>query len=278
MKRAFIAILLLVSGLEAEGVKKAFIVKAEPLRKGSISEYVHVYGRVIAKNTGYVISPMPGKLIKYTKKQGSFFKKDEPVAYVDRNIPGVKTKPLVIKAPFDGILAITYAHEGDMVAQTKPIALFYSKDFYIEASVSSALIGKIKEGKSCLIGAEGKKGKGIVESVSFGVDPQMGMGKIRVRVTEKKNLIPGEIVSLSIATKTSSNVFIVPLESVVKREGKTVVFVEENGRAKMIPVKPGIVSGDRIEVYSPDLKEKDMVITLGAFGLSDGDKVEVQGK
>lgn len=278
MRRLVFVMIVLVQSAFAQNAKEAFRVKTETLKKGNISEYVHIYGKVIAKHTGYVVSPMPGKLIKYTKEQGSFFKKDEPVAYVDRNIPGMKTNPLVIKAPFDGILAITYAHEGDMVGGTNPLALFYSKDFYIEANVSASLITKIKKGSECVIGAKGEKGKGIVESVSFGVDPNMGFGIVKVKVTQNKGLVPGEIVNLSISTKREKDVFVVPLEAVVKRGNKYYIFAYENGSAKMIPVKVGIINADRAEVSSPILRDGMDVITVGAQGLHDGEKVEIKEK
>ena len=271
----FLMMVLVGSAFAAKGVS---VVKTEPLKRQNISAYVHVYGKVMAKHTGYVVSPMPGKLIRYTKKQGSFFKKDEPVAYVDRNIPGIKTNPLVIKAPFDGILAITYSHEGDMVAQTKPIALFYSKDLYIEANVGSSLLKKIKNGAPCIIGAKGEKGKGIVESVSFGVDPMRGMGKIKVNVLKNKGLIPGEVVSLSVSTNSMKNVFVVPLEALVERNGSFFVFVNDSGKAKMIPVNVGIISADKAGVSSSILKEGMEIITVGASGLEDGDKVKTQEK
>ncbi len=267
---------LMATALFAQKDRVAFRVNTVLLKKSSISEYVHAYGRVVTGKMGYVFSPMPGKLMNYTKKQGSFFKKDEPVAYVDRNIPGVKTKPLVIKAPFDGILAITYAHEGDMVAQTRPLALFYSKDKYIEVDATSFMISRVKKGDECIIGAKGEKGRGIVESVSSGVDPMAATGKIKIKVTEGKNLVPGDVISVSIAVKKANNVFVVPLESIVERENAHYIFIVENDKAKKVPVKPGIVSGNMVEIEGRALREGQRVITLGAAGLYDGAPVEVE--
>ena len=269
-------VLVMVTALFAQKDRVAFKVKTVTLEKKSISEYVHAYGKVVTGKMGYVFSPMPGKLIRYTKKQGSFFKKDEVVAYVDRNIPGVKTKPLLIKAPFDGILAITYAHEGDMVAQTKPVALFYTKDMYIEIDATSDIISRIKTGEECILGSKGKRGKGIVESVSFGVDPMAAMGKIKIKVVKGRKLIPGDVVSVSIAVRKADGVFVVPLESVVEREGKYYVFAYEGGKAKKIPIKLGIVSGNMAEIESGELKEGERIVTLGAAGLYDGAPVEVE--
>ncbi len=276
MKRALILWLIALQGmLFAGNVKEPFKVKAVRLKKGNISEFVHVYGRVITSKMGYVISPMPGKLMKYTKKEGSFFKKDEPVAYVERTIPGVKTKPLVVKAPFDGILAVTYVHEGDMVSQTKPLALFYSKTLYIEADVTQDILKKVRRNAPCILGPRGEKGKGVVESVSYGVDPLTTMGKIRIRVTNYRGILPGEPVGVSISTKISQNTYIVPLSAIVKRDGRTFVFAYENGIAKQIEVKVGVMSGDRVEIKGNGLRENMMVITRGAAGLYNNAPVEL---
>ena len=273
MKRFFI-LLMMVSVLFAEGGKEAFKVRMVNLKRGNIYEYVHVYGRVVTDKMGYIVTPMPGKLIKFTKKEGSYYRKDEPVAYVDRNIPGVKTKPLVVKAPFDGILAITYAHVGDMVSQAKPLALFYSRNLYVEANVTSDIIKKVKRNSLCILGAKGSKGRGVVESVSYGVDPMGGMGKIRIRVITYRDLIPGEPVSVSISTNASKNTYIVPLSAIVRRSGKTYVFIYENGKAKKIEVHEGIVSGNMVEINGESLREGMSIITRGAAGLYDGAPVK----
>ncbi len=276
MKRAFV-LFIMVGMLFAEGKskKEPFKVEAVRLKKGSVYSYVHVYGKVVTEKMGYVISPMPGKLMKFTKKEGSFFLKDEPVAYVDRNIPGVKTKPLVVKAPFDGILAITYAHEGDMVSQTKPLALFYSKNMYVEVDASSDIIKMVKKNSPCVLGARGEKGKGVVESVSYGVDPMGGMGKIRIKVTSYRGILPGEVVSVSISTGSSENTYVVPLSALVKRNGKEFIFTYENGKAKKVEVNVGIVSGDKVEISGRNLKEGMLVVTRGAAGLYDNAPLEI---
>lgn len=260
----------------AKQSERAFGIKVVTLRKGNISKFVPLYGQVLSKKMGYVFTPMPGKLLRFTKKEGDFFKKDEIIAYVDRNIPGVRTQPLVIKAPFDGIMAITYAHEGDLVSQAKPLALFYSKEKYIEVVTVSSNLSQIKRGMECILGVKGEKGRGIVESVSYGVDPMTKTGKIRIKVIKDNGLILGDIISVSIAIKKMSDVFVVPLESVVEEDGVYYVFSVDGGRAKSIPVRIGIISENRVQISGKGLKEGQKIVTRGALGLYDGAVVRIE--
>ncbi len=273
-KKTLLLVVLGVSFLWA-GQKEAFWVEVAKAKKGNLSEYVYTMGKVVSDKAGYVYSPMPGILLRYTKDMGSFYKKDEAVAYVDRNIPGVKTEPLVIKAPFDGILAVKYANEGDMVAQSMPLCLFYSKSLSVDIDASSTLLNKIKKGTKCVIGKDLNLGEGYVSDISYGVDLRQGLGKIKVKLTKYKDLLPGEMVYVGIATSEFKNVVTVPLEAVVNRNGKSFVYLYDNGKAKEVEIEVLGKSGDKAAIKG-QVKDNDTVITKGGMGLYDGAPVKIK--
>jgi len=88
-------------------------------------------------------------------------------------------------------------------------------------------------------------------------------------------LRPGMSCSAEITTREKSNVLVVPIQSVVYREGKEVLFVVEKGVAREKPVKTGIADNVNIEIES-GIEEGETVIT-GSYKvlrtIQDGDKV-----
>ena len=88
-------------------------------------------------------------------------------------------------------------------------------------------------------------------------------------------LRPGMSCSAEITTREKSDVLVVPIQSVVYREGREVVFVVEDGVARERPVKTGIADNVNIEIES-GIEEGETVIT-GSYKvlrtIQDGDKV-----
>ena len=56
------------------------------------------------------------------------------------------------------------------------------------------------------------------------------------------------------------------------------VFKVENGSAVKVPVTIGNKNEDNIEVLSPLFNEKDKIISIGNYGLSDKDLVTIKSK
>jgi hypothetical protein len=75
---------------------------------------------------------------------------------------------------------------------------------------------------------------------------------------------------VNLAEKDSAQ--IVPLTAIVNRNGMDAVFMaNDSGIARLIPVKKGIVDGDKVEVLDPKLSGK--VVTMGNHLLIDGAKI-----
>ncbi|MFP3927567.1 MAG: efflux RND transporter periplasmic adaptor subunit [Desulfobacteraceae bacterium] len=83
-------------------------------------------------------------------------------------------------------------------------------------------------------------------------------------------LKPGMFVRAEIEFEKKPGVTMIPLNAVVKREGKEGVFVADTNKmkARFVPVTLGITYGDRAEVLEPALSGS--VVTLGRHLLEDG--------
>ena len=88
-------------------------------------------------------------------------------------------------------------------------------------------------------------------------------------------LRPGMIARAKFIRKTYENAITVPLFSVLTRNDGRIVFVEEDGVARMHPVEIGFFQGDEVHIVD-GLSEGDRLIVLGQRDLRDGDRVAVQ--
>jgi multidrug efflux pump subunit AcrA (membrane-fusion protein) len=100
---------------------------------------------------------------------------------------------------------------------------------------------------------------------------------VRALLPKDSGLRPGQFVSLRIVTAVHTNCLTVPAESVVTDEsGKSVIALVKNSEAVQMPVQTGLRENGLIEVEAPELKEGDVVVTIGAYGLPEKTKIRVQ--
>jgi multidrug efflux pump subunit AcrA (membrane-fusion protein) len=85
---------------------------------------------------------------------------------------------------------------------------------------------------------------------------------------------PGMFIRAQIEYASKPDVTVIPVGAVVKRNNQEGVFLaeEENEKAKFVPVKIGITSGDLAEVIDPDPFTGN-VVTLGQHLLVDGSPI-----
>jgi RND family efflux transporter MFP subunit len=118
---------------------------------------------------------------------------------------------------------------------------------------------------------------GNVYSVTPYVDRDTMAGTVIVKAENKTRKIkPGMSVKVRIKTAQRKG-FMVPESAVLMGEGKTYIFINDNGAAKRIDVQTGYMEGDRTEITG-NLAEGTEVITEGNFKLYEGAKVSVVRK
>jgi multidrug efflux pump subunit AcrA (membrane-fusion protein) len=100
---------------------------------------------------------------------------------------------------------------------------------------------------------------------------------VRALLPKDSGLRPGQFVSLRIVTAAHTNCLAVPAESVVTDEsGKSVVALVKGDEATQMPVQTGLRENGLVEVEAPELKEGDIVVTVGAYGLPEKTKIRAQ--
>ncbi|MDD8021238.1 MAG: efflux RND transporter periplasmic adaptor subunit [Acidobacteriota bacterium] len=110
------------------------------------------------------------------------------------------------------------------------------------------------------------------------IDPQTDTVLVRVAVPAEAGLTPGKFLRLKIVAEAHENCLAVPVESLVRLEGKETISIVENGVATQQPVVSGFRDGGLVEVSGEGLKEGQTVVTTGAYALPEKVKVKILNK
>jgi RND family efflux transporter MFP subunit len=189
-----------------------------------------------------------------------------------------------MKAPFAGVIASKNAQVGDILnpmmggygpASGVLTLVDYSR-IKIGVEVSQADVLRIRKGQSAAVrvsNGEAKDRSGIVTVVNSTADP-LGK-KFRVEVTADNPdlaLRPGTFGRVLFEINTQDNALLVPQGAVVE---DAFVFTVQGNRVAKKSVILGLRNSSFVEIKN-GLKEGDLVVVEGSFGLADGAEVEVK--
>jgi membrane fusion protein (multidrug efflux system) len=79
---------------------------------------------------------------------------------------------------------------------------------------------------------------------------------------------------VKVILRRSEDALIIPLSAVIDRNGKDIVFIEEDGKAVQVEPVLDIREGDQVSVLK-GLSPGQKVIVIGQHNVSTGDKVSI---
>jgi HlyD family secretion protein len=155
----------------------------------------------------------------------------------------------------------------------------------VRAKVNEIDSIKVKVGQKVKVNGDAinKDYYGIISSIAptavttYAAKGEETTVEILVDLDNSSGLKPGYNVNVSIKTFEKNDTLLLPPQAIQDRNGKSVVFIEENGLAKQHDVTVGISDEKQVEILS-GLKEGTKVIMEASPNLNDGDKVKVNGQ
>jgi RND family efflux transporter MFP subunit len=187
-------------------------------------------------------------------------------------------KGTIIKAPLAGIIQTRsinpseIVHEGDSLFQIGRL-----DKVYVTAAVSEEKIGNVSIGQEAEIVFDAfpnETVRGEVVKIDPGTDPSTKTFKAYVKVDNPDlKYKPGLSAYARLQYRRSA--LTIPKMSVVTRGGESTVFVVENSKAVLRPVKVEPATFGRVAVVD-GLHEGEIVIYYGLLKLKDGDLVQLE--
>lgn len=187
---------------------------------------------------------------------------------------------LKVRAPFSGRVSGRPIQPGTVVAGGTPIArLIGGEGTYFEGEFPASILTQITVGSAVKVTIEGITGSTIIGSV-VAISPSASsvgrLFKARIQIGSNPAIRPGMFARGDVTLKTISGATVVPTGAIVKRGDKSMVFIAQGDKAKLVEVKPGLAKDGFTQVNS--VLPGDNVIVAGQNDLEDGSAIRVGKK
>jgi membrane fusion protein, multidrug efflux system len=199
------------------------------------------------------------------------------VAEAEMRRSRVALEKSTLRSPISGILDRLMVDRGEYVTEGAPVATIVQVDrLKVNVEVPEKDVSFLRAGDQVRVvpaliqGGAAQERAGEVLHLSYKADPATRTYLARVAVDNAEGeLRPGMIVRVGLVRRVLQGVIAVPLYTVVDRAGKKVVFVEEEGVARLRHIGFGPVIGDRV-VITDGLAAGERLIIEGQQFLTDG--------
>jgi len=260
--------------------KDRFLVKTEKAEVRSLEEYILLTGSVKAMDEAIIYPRTSGKLLRNLLKEGDPVTKDQAVALVERDEPGVVYEPAPVPSTLTGVIGRVYQDTGASVTPQTPIAMVVNQaKVRVAVDVPEKYVGKVFQDQRARIKVDAFPDRyfsGSVYRVSPVVDSRSRSTMVEVLVDNAEGrLKSGMFAEARLIVASRGAALSVPAGAVVSQDGSDFIFVPAaGGLAARVPVKTGIKTSEFTQVSG--VKEGADVITFGLYGLKDGSKIKVQ--
>lgn len=179
-----------------------------------------------------------------------------------------------VVSPFDGVIMKKFIQTGDWLSPGKTITTI-GKDDYVDvvAEVPEESVVHIKKG----LDARVLTGRGEMTGKVFSIVPQGDVTTrtipVKVRLKNTAGLFEGMEARVFLPVGQTVKTLIVPRDAVVPVYGETVVFVIDDSKARMIPVKVYGYEEMNAGVQGEGLLEGMRVVIKGNERLRDGQAI-----
>ncbi|MFC1739998.1 efflux RND transporter periplasmic adaptor subunit [Pseudomonadota bacterium] len=183
----------------------------------------------------------------------------------------VKLARHVLKAPFAGVIGFKHTEIGQWLnAGNTAFQLVQLDPLRVQANVPERYFEEIRPGVKVSVSVDAHPGKVIhaeVQSIVPVTDFKTRSFTARMDVPNpERELAPGMSAHLvfELGGLESRAVLQVPADAIVRRnDGSAAVWVVRDGVANAVPVTVGRRNQQSVEVSAVDLREGDLVVTLG---------------
>jgi membrane fusion protein (multidrug efflux system) len=193
---------------------------------------------------------------------------------------------LLIHAPLSGTVATIYFKVGEAVSLNAVLADLIDLDrLDIAIRVPSQEAVSLRLGQHVEISAGSTPvvndtdvppiQKGVMTFIGPQIDPLTDTMLVRASLNPGSGMRPGQFVSVRIVVEERPERLAVPIESVVTKEGASMIAVVEGDRAKQRMIKPGLRDGNLVEVAGEGIREGMTIVTQGVYGLPAETRIRV---
>ena len=258
----------------------AIPVAGVQVKSGNLMETLFYVGDIKAQDEAEVYPRVSGKLLENTVKEGDRVKKDDTVAFIDRDEIGFEFEKSPVESPIEGIIGMVYLDRGVSVSSNTAIAKVVDMDIVkIRVDVVERDLPKLKVDQVAQIYVDAYPKRffeGVVDRVSPVVDLASRTALVEIKIPNKDyRLKPGMFARVKILIREREGVLTIPRDAVIKEDSSNYVFVvKNNNKVYRQKIEVGLRENNKFEVIN-GLSEGEIVVTMGNTRLKEGDTVEI---
>ena len=261
------------------------VLVAAPIKQ-NLNEYLDLSAEIKAIKEVEISSDVPGKIANILKYEGSFVRKGETIALIDRFVIGANYSYAPARTPIAGYVTTTYMAVGSSIAASTPIANVADiSQLEVEIQVPERSITGVELGQAVFIRVPSSPNKEIEAKITkrdYAVNPSTRTLMVKALIDNKDRLLlPGMFSDVSILLNSADNVFVIPNSSVFSDDlGKNYIFVVKEDSA--VP-KDGNISENTDSQYRAYTREVNILFTSKdkvalSSGLEEGEEVVMFGR
>jgi len=180
----------------------------------------------------------------------------------------------LVRAPVAGVVAARAVDPGDTVSpSTRLLQVVRTDPAVVAFPVPERELGALQRGSAVEVTADAVPGRvftGRVAGTNPLLSPETRTAEVKVEVPNPEGLLrPGMTARVRAVLARRDGVVTVPVEAVLRRSGRAVVFVVEGDVAREREVTTGLSDGRRVEVRT-GIGAGERVVVAGQETLRDG--------
>ncbi|MBF0274629.1 MAG: efflux RND transporter periplasmic adaptor subunit [Nitrospinae bacterium] len=143
-----------------------------------------------------------------------------------------------IKAPFNGIIVKKTTERGEWVSTGKNVAtIVNTKRIDAVFNVPQRFLKQLQVGDEIKVYIENKEFLGKVDAIIPQGDMSTRTFPLKIRISTDEELYEGMQCTIKLKAVRVEEALLVPRDAVIRRFGQEVIFIDNHGKAMMVPVK-----------------------------------------
>ena len=262
--------------------KDRFIVKTEKASLRTIEDTISIVGSIKAFDEAVLYPRVNGKLLKNVLFEGDRVSKNQTVALIERDEPGVVYEAAPVPSTLNGVIGRVYQDTGANVTTQTPIALVVSQaKVRVVVEVPERYVGKIRMNQPARIKVDAYPDSvftGKIYRISPVVDTKTRSSVVEVLADNASHkLKSGMFAEVKLIAGAKTNVVTIPTSAIVTENKQAYVFKPAEDKAARVAISTGLTNDDYAQVIG-GLKNGEEVIVSGLYGLKDGSKISVDNE
>lgn len=182
-----------------------------------------------------------------------------------------------IRAPFPGVVMEKHTDRGEWLSPGSPVATVGRNDVVdVIVDVPQDIFLQARPGAEVMVTVTGRQTDGVITAAIPKGEITTRTFPVKIRVANSLNLAQGMEASVRLPSGGQIESVIVPRDAVILSQGAPVLFLAENGQARMVPLTVQAYMKTTAAVSGPGLAAGADVIVKGQERLRPGQPVTPQ--